>query len=80
MQQLVAHSSNISELTRTEALIGSQKYLLSNDVVVYHRKDASTYMKIPLDDAINGNYRLTAYYDKAQTSGGRIRIIIAQNK
>lgn len=80
MQQLVAHSSNISELTRTEALISSQKYLLSNDVVVYHRKDASTYMKIPLDDAINGNYRLTAYYDKAQTSGGRIRIIIAQNK
>lgn len=80
MQQLVAHSPNISELTRTEALIGSQKYLLSNDVVVYHRKDASTYMKIPLDDAINGNYRLTAYYDKAQTSGGRIRIIIAQNK
>lgn len=80
MQQLVAHSSGISELTRTEAIIGQQKYLLSDKVVVYHRTDASTYMKIPLDDAINGNYRLTAYYDKAQTSGGRIRIIIAQDK
>ena len=33
---------------------------------------------ITLDDAINGNYKLTAYYDKAQTLGGRIRIIIAQ--
>lgn len=78
MQQLISYSTSISELTHTEALIGSQKYLLSDKVVVYHRMDASTYMKIPLDDAINGNYRLTAYYDKAQTSGGRIRIIIAQ--
>ncbi|MGN0106874.1 MAG: S-layer homology domain-containing protein [Hominilimicola sp.] len=80
MQQLIACPSTVSELSRTEALIGSQKYLLSDKVVVYHRTDSSTYMKMPIDDAINGNYRLTAYYDKAQTSGGRIRIIIAQDK
>lgn len=78
IQQLVSHSANISELTYTYAVIGGQKYLLSDKVVVYHKTDASTYMKMPIDDAINGNYSLKAYYDKAQTSGGRIRIIVAQ--
>ncbi len=76
MVGLVQHQQRISELTRTEATIGTQKYLLSDKVIVYKKTD--TYMKIPLDEAINGNYKLTAYYDKSQSSGGRIRIIIAQ--
>lgn len=80
MQQLSPYQGYISELTRTEAIIDSKKYLLSDQVVVYTRNISSAYMKIPLDDVINGNYRLTAYYDKAQSSGGRIRIIIAQDK
>lgn len=78
MQPLASHSGKISNLTHTEAQIGTQKYLLSDKVVVYHKTDINNYMKIPIDDAISGNYKLTAYYDKAQTSGGRIRIIIAE--
>lgn len=78
MRQLTAYSSRIDTLTRTEAKINNQTYLLSDKVIVYHKTDINTYMKITLDDAINGNYKLTAYYDKAQTLGGRIRIIIAQ--
>lgn len=78
IRQLVSHTQNISELTQTYAVIGGQRYLLSDKTVVYRKSDASTYLKMPLDDAINGDYRLTAYYDKAQNSGGRIRIIIAQ--
>ncbi len=78
IQQLMEYKSNISSLTSTEAVIDGNKYLLSDKVVVYHKKDYSTYMKIPLNDAISGNYKLTAYYDKQQGSGGRIRIIIAQ--
>jgi hypothetical protein len=78
MAQLSSHSSFISQLTRTEAVIGSQRYLLSDKVIVYKKTNTSTYMKITLDDAINGNYRMTAYYDKQQSSGGRIRIIVAQ--
>ncbi len=80
MQQLASYSSNISELTTTTATINGQSYLLSDKVVVYNRTGAGTYMKITLDDAISGSYKLTAYYDKAQSSGGRIRIIIAQAK
>ncbi len=78
MVQLTAYPQSVKELTRTEALIGNQKYLLSDKVVVYRRMSGGSYLKITLDDAINGNYTLTAYYDKAQTSGGRIRIITAQ--
>lgn len=78
MRQLSSYPSNITSLTRTEAKINNQTYLLSDKVIVYHKTDVNKYLKITLDDAINGNYKLTAYYDKAQTLGGRIRIIIAQ--
>lgn len=79
MIALTQHSSNISELTTTTATISKQEYLLSDKVVVYEKTGVSSYMKISLNDAINGDYsKLTAYYDKAQTSGGRIRVIIAQ--
>ena len=78
MRQLTACTSSISKLSRTEATVGNQTFLLSDKVVVYLKKDSTTYMKITLDDAINGDYKLTGYYDKAQTAGGRIRIIIAQ--
>lgn len=76
--QLASYNSSITQLTRVDAKIGNQTYLLSDKVIVYQKKDLNTYMKIPLDDAINGDYKLTAYYDKTQTSGGRIRIIIAE--
>ncbi len=75
---LASYKGYISELTRTYAKIGSQSYLLSDKVTVYKKTDYSTYMKIPLDEAIESDYNLTAYYDKAQASGGRIRIIIAE--
>ncbi len=79
-RSLTAYSGKITDLTRTTATIGSQDYLLSDSVVVYYQRDLSTYLKIPLDDAISGDYIMTAYYDKAQSSGGRIRIIVVQDK
>lgn len=78
MQQLSLYSGSITSLTRTEARIGNQTYKISDSVVVYHKAELGRYMKIPIDDAINGNYRLSAYYDKSQDAGGRIRIIIAE--
>ena len=78
--QLHSYPNSISSLTRTEAVIRQQTYKLSDKVEVYQKIVPATYMKITLDDAINGNYRLTAYYDKAESSGGRIRIIIAERR
>ena len=80
MRPLASYSGQITNLTQTAATIGGEEYLLSDSVVVYYKRDLSTYMKIPLDDAIAGKYRMTAYYDKSQASGGRIRIIVAQSK
>ncbi|MBQ3463107.1 MAG: S-layer homology domain-containing protein [Clostridia bacterium] len=80
MQGISHYNTQISSLTQTEAVISGQTYLLSDDVVIYRKNIGETYLKIPIEDAISGNYRMTAYYDKAQSSGGRIRIIIAQDK
>lgn len=75
-----SYSGSITNLTTTSATIGSKTYLLSDDTIVYLRKEANTYLKIPIEEAIDTNYRMTAYYDKAESSGGRIRIIVAEKK
>ena len=79
-RSLTSYSGQITNLTRTTATIGGNDYLLSDRVVVYYQRDLNTYLKIPIDDAISGNYSMTAYYDKQQSSGGRIRIIVAKDK
>ena len=57
-----------------------ESYLLSSDIVVYER-DYSGYKVIPLSDIIgNDNYSLKAYYDKSESRGGRIRVIVATEK
>ncbi len=56
-------------------------YLLSSDVVVYDNTKFTGYDIIPLSDIIgNGGYNIKAYYDKSESSGGRIRVIIVTKK
>lgn len=76
VEQLSAYSPSISELTDTTAQIGNTEYKLSDRVTVYRR--TGSLMKIPLEEAKNSGYRLTAYYDKSESAGGRIRVIIAE--
>lgn len=76
ISELSAYSGSVSELTETCARIGSEEYALSSNVVCYVKGVSETYRKTTLDDAIRGGYRLTAYYDKKEESGGRIRIIV----
>lgn len=77
---LKSYSSKISQLTTTEATINSQQYKLSDQVVVYEEIAVRSYNMISLNEAINGNYTCTAYYDKTESEGGRIRVIIAERK
>ncbi len=77
---LKAYSGSISDLTHTEATIAGNEYLLSDDVVVYYERGIGEYFQLPIDDATEGNYSMTAYYDKRQENGGRIRIIVARSK
>lgn len=76
VDKLGSYSGGISKLTNTEAIIGKQSYKLSDRVLVYRKR--GSVQQIPLDEAINGSYRLTAYYDKLESTGGRIRVIIAE--
>ena len=71
---------SITKLTQSMATISNIEYKLSDKVTVYERTIDSKFNKISINDAINGNYSLTAYYDKAEDEGGRIRVIIAEAK
>jgi len=56
-------------------------YLLSSDIVVYDNTNYARYSIIPLSDIIGDNdYNIKAYYDKSETNGGRIRVIVVTEK
>lgn len=76
MDLLSKYAGSVTKLTDTYAVIGNKQYKLSDTVTVYRK--TSTLQKIPLEEAKSGDYRLTAYYDKTENLGGRIRIIIAE--
>ncbi|MCI5604499.1 MAG: hypothetical protein MR413_05295, partial [Clostridia bacterium] len=74
--ELKEYGGTISRLTDTYAVIGNKQYKLSDRVLVYRK--TGTVMRIPLEEAQNGSYKLKAYYDRTESEGGRIRIIIAE--
>lgn len=76
--QLSKYQGTVSELTSTEATIGGNDYSISDKVAVYKKTSISTFSKISLNEAINGDYKYTCYYDKAENKGGRIRIIVVE--
>ena len=71
---------NVSELTQTAATIGAHNYKLMDGVKVYKRQNISTFLEMSLNEAINGNYRYSCYYDKPEDKGGRIRVVICEEK
>lgn len=71
---------NVSELTHTAATIGTHTYKLMDGVKVYKRQNISTFLEMSLNEAISGNYRYSCYYDKSEDKGGRIRVIICEDK
>lgn len=57
------------------------EYKISDKAVVYHKNNEYKYTIMPIKDLEdNTEYKLTAYYDKSEKHGGRIRIIIAEDK
>lgn len=80
LSKLRSYSGKADELTQSYAEIGGTKYKLSDKVVVYEKRDISEYSMISLNDAINGDYNCTCYYDKTEEQGGRIRVIVVTAK
>lgn len=72
----------VQKLTGAEATTSKgDVYLLASDVAVYQRTGSAQFLKLPLEDVLDSDqYRFTAYYDKSQAGGGRIRVIIAEKK
>lgn len=73
---LSEYSGRVTELTASTAKISGTVYKLSDSVVCYKKSVSTSYQKISIDDAINGGYSIRAYYDKPESSGGRIRILV----
>ncbi len=55
---------------------GGEEYLISDKVVVY-KKVSGDYTTIPLSELESGSYNISAYFDKLESQGGRVRVLIA---
>lgn len=75
---LKSPNGTAKNLTQSTIEINGTEYKLSDKVVVYTTKAAGYYNKASINDVINGDYSYTVYYDKPQSEGGRIRVIIAK--
>lgn len=83
MQGLTAVSSKVTETDELYAYTKSGKYLLADDVIIYHQVgktgDSTGYRyEIISRDKIDFENSVTAYYDKTEKSGGRIRVIVVK--
>lgn len=82
IKPLLTVSSTITDVNGVQIETSKgEKYLLSSDVVVYDNTNSNEYSVIPLSDIVgNDGYNIKAYYDKSETNGGRIRVIIVTEK
>ena len=73
---------NLTEVKLTAAegntaYAGNRQYTIWDDVLVYEVRDGK-YYPTSLALVTGGDYTLTGWYDKDQTDGGRIRVILAK--
>ena len=59
------------------AYADNQQYTIWDDVLVYEVRDNEYYLT-SLSLVAGGGYNLTGWYDKAESEGGRIRVILAR--
>lgn len=52
-----------------------ERLKVASDVVVYIREN-SEYNLSTMDEAMSGEYNVSAYYDKVEKEGGRVRVIV----
>lgn len=73
LEKVTGGISSISPVTLIS--IKGEKYLMSADIQVY-RYENSEYFLADIDDAMSGEYSVSAYYDKDCDEGGRVRVLI----
>lgn len=70
-------SAMTGEISGTQFVAGSQKYTLSDSLVVYEVRNGIYYLST-LARVKDGGYTLTGWYDKTDAVGGRLRVIVAR--
>ena len=75
----------LNSVSSSEAVASNnQKFNLENGVQVYERRYQSglgtQYYLTSIDQVSGGDYTLTGWYDKAESEGGRMRVIVAVAK
>jgi hypothetical protein len=68
-------AANAGQVVGSQFIAGSQKYTLSDQVLVYEHRDGRYYLS-SLARAEESGGSITAWYDKAESAGGRIRVLI----
>lgn len=75
--ELTKLNEDIVRVDNTSLTTEKGTYLLSDDVIAYHAGYDGTFRMIPHSALLSlDSAHMSAYYDKPQSSGGRIRIII----
>jgi len=69
---------NVTSIGTTTITSGSVKYPLAEKVGIYYLSD-NVYTATTIDMINLSKYRVTAYYDRAITLGGRVRVLIAES-
>lgn len=70
-------SAGEGTISGRQFLTDQRRYTLSDQVLVYERRDGRYFLST-LTRAQEGDFALTAWYDKPEAQGGRIRVIVAQ--
>jgi|GEM_PF-1747674 len=57
---------------------GGKTYNYASNVQYYIKTNIREYTSTTYDDILEGDYKITAYYDDTEVNGGRVRIIVAE--
>ncbi len=77
--KLTELSGKVTQITSSHFITASTSFPISSNVSVYQKRTRydSDYTQIPLSDIIGkNNLQFSAYYDKAPSGGGQIRVIV----
>ena len=70
-------AAQAGQVSGNQFVTGNQRYTLSDSVVVYEYRDGRYYLS-SLARAEESGGSVTAWYDKAESEGGRIRVIVVK--
>ena len=70
-------AAKAGQVTGNQFIAGSQRYTLADNVLVYEQRDGR-YLLSSLARAEEDGRTVTAWYDRAESEGGRIRVIVVR--